>query len=146
MMQLHEDEDWDKHWDSDYRASPNPRTPGTRRSPAHGTAHAAPTQEGMARAAPTQDAAAMPTQDAAPMAPAPLPPLTADNARRRLVIVSSARYPRHACNEHGGQGWEAQILSATRVSAVVRYLRARTIDGRPYEDTREPLASLRPIT
>ena len=67
------------------------------------------------------------------------PLLTRDNAARRIVLVPQSRYPRHRCDEHGGRGWEAQILSATNVSAVVRYLYARSADGRPYEDTREPL-------
>lgn len=132
MMQLYEDEGWDK----EHYASATPRTPAARRSPA----------QGAAQAAQTQGAAIAPAQGAADAAPSTLPPLTADNARRRLVVVPSSRYPRHTCHEHNGQGWEAQVLSATRVSAVVRYLRARTADGRPYEDTREPLASLRPIT
>ena len=122
MIQLHEDDSWDKEYHSS-----TPRTPAAQRSPARATARVAPSV-------------------AAPAAPAALPPLTAENARRRLVIVPSARYPRNACDEHGGQGWEAQVISATRVSAVVRYLKARTADGRVYEDTREPLDSLRPIT
>jgi len=71
--------------------------------------------------------------------------LTPANARRRVVLVPSSRYPRHRCDEHGGAGWEAQIVSATGVSAVVRYLYARTAGGRPYEDTREPLHILQPI-
>ena len=73
------------------------------------------------------------------------PPLTPSNARRRVVLVPSSRYPRHRCDEHGGSGWEAQIISATGVSALVRYLYARTADGRPYEDTREPLHLLQPL-
>ena len=62
------------------------------------------------------------------------------------MLVPSARYPNNTCHEHDGDGWEAQILSATRITAVVRYLYARTADGRVYEDTREPIGCLKPLT
>ena len=61
------------------------------------------------------------------------------------MLVPRARYPRNHCDEHNGAGWEAIVLSATGVTAMVRYLHARTADGRPYEDTREPLGALKPI-
>ena len=67
------------------------------------------------------------------------------NAARRRVLVPATRYPRHTCTEHDGEGWEAIVLSATSVSAVVRYLYARTVDGRKYEDTREPLHILQAL-
>ena len=35
--------------------------------------------------------------------------------------------------------------AAPSVSAVVRYLYARTVDGRKYEDTREPLHILQAL-
>ena len=91
---------------------------------------------------------ATPQRPAAAGAPAPptaAAPLTRDNAPRRLVLVPRSRYPRNACTEHGGRGWEAQVVSATGVTALVRYLRARAADGRPYADTREPLSSLEPL-
>ena len=113
MVQLHEDDSWDREADT------QPRTPRAGRAPAAHTATSAAST---------------------------LPPLTVANARRRLVLVPSARYPTHACNEHDGKGWEAQILSATRITAVVRYLYARTADGRVYEDTREPIGCLEPLT
>ena len=72
-------------------------------------------------------------------------PLDAQNAARRRVLVPATRYPRHTCAEHDGEGWEAIVLSATSVSAVVRYLYARTVDGRKYEDTREPLHILQAL-
>ena len=75
-----------------------------------------------------------------------LPPLDRGNAPRRIVLVPQTRYPRQACHEHNGLGWEAQVVSATGITALVRYLYARAADGRPYEDTREPLAVLQPIT
>ena len=113
MVQLHEDDSWDREADN------QPRTPRAGRTPVAHTATSAASN---------------------------LPPLTVANARRRLVLVPSARYPTHACNEHDGKGWEAQILSATRITAVVRYLYARTADGRVYEDTREPIGCLEPLT
>ena len=72
-------------------------------------------------------------------------PLTRDNAAGRTVLVPAARYPRNTCAEHGGRGWEARVLSATGVTARVRYLNARSANGRPYEDTREPLTLLEPL-
>ena len=72
-------------------------------------------------------------------------PLTKGNAPGRTVLVPATRYPRDTCREHGGRGWEAHILSATGVTALVRYLYARTAGGRPYEDTREPLDQLEPL-
>ena len=63
----------------------------------------------------------------------------------RRVLVPSALYPRYVCREHAGSGWESLVLSATRVTAVVRFLYARTADGRPYEDERLPLDRLQPL-
>ena len=49
------------------------------------------------------------------------------------------------CDEHGGAGWEALVVRSTAVTAVVRYVSARTADGRPYADDRLPLTRLTPI-
>ena len=103
----------------------------------HGATAAAPATPARGGATPRSPHAPAPTQ--------PLAPLTKDNAPRRLVLVPRARYPRNHCDEHNGAGWEAIVLSATGVTAMVRYLHARTADGRPYEDTREPLGALKPI-
>ena len=65
-----------------------------------------------------------------------------------LCVGSSSKlpmWPHYSCDEHGGLGWEAEVLSATSVTAVVRYLHARTPTGRPYEDVRLALSRLRPV-
>jgi integrase len=81
-----------------------------------------------------------------PRAQTPLPSLTKNNAVGRTVLVPRTRYPTYACSEHEGTGWEAIILSATGVSAMVKYLHAHTSDGRGYENTREPLNVLTALT
>ena len=72
-------------------------------------------------------------------------PLTPENALRRSVLVPAEVWPRYRCTEHGGAGWQATIISASRVTAVVRFTTARAADGRPYEDERLPLHLLRPL-
>ena len=91
-----------------------------------------------------------PAPAAAPTAAAVLPlappaPLSRDNAIGRRVLVPAGVYPQYACSEHAGAGWESLVLSATGLTAVVRFLYARTNDGRPYQDERLPLAQLKPL-
>ena len=72
-------------------------------------------------------------------------PLTATNVVGRRVLVPAAVYPQEACAEIGGTGWECLVVGASRVSAVVRFLNARTTDGRSYADARLPLSALKPM-
>ena len=81
-----------------------------------------------------------------PTAERELPQLTADNAQRRVVLVPRERYPRESCDEHDGRGWEALVLSASSQTALVRFLFARSARGQRYEDTREPLHLLEPLS
>ena len=74
------------------------------------------------------------------------PPLTADDATGRVALVPRSRYPNESCSEHDGRGWEVLIISATSQTAVVRFLFARTARGQRYEDTREPLHLLEPLS
>ena len=95
-------------------------------------------------------AAARPTAPhMAPVTPTgptgPVPALARANAVGRRVLVPSALYPQYVCSEHAGAGWEGQLLSATSVTAVVRFLYARSADGRPYADERLPLDRLTPL-
>lgn len=85
-----------------------------------------------------------PTPSPVPAA-APPAPLTKDNAVGRRVLVPASLYPQYACNEFSGTGWEGLALSATSVTIVVRFLHARTTDGRPYQDERLPLDTLLPL-
>ena len=75
-----------------------------------------------------------------------LPPLTADDATGRVALVPRSRYPHESCNEHEGRGWEVLIISATSQTALVRFLFARSARGQRYEDTREPLHVLEPLS
>ena len=70
------------------------------------------------------------------------PPDVAPPAGARVLVMRSA-WPAYACEEHEGQGWEATVRSATGRTAMVSFTRARTVDGRRYEDTRIPLTLLR---
>ena len=98
---------------------------------------------------------------AAPPPPAPPPPrvaaapppspaadasaLTPANALHRRVLVRRDLWPRYACHERGGEGWEATIVSNTNTTAVVAFSHATDRLGRPYPDERLPLHSLVPI-
>ena len=82
---------------------------------------------------------------AAVLPSAPPAPLSRDNASGRRVLVPASVYPREACSEHAGAGWESLVLSATGLTAVVRFLYARTNDGRPYQNERLPLTQLQPL-
>ena len=104
------------------------------------TTAAGPTQGAPPTRAPP---AAAPT--AVPPRTGPPTPLQRDNAVGRRVLVPSALYPQYNCSEQSGRGWESLVLSATSVTAVVRFLYARTADGRPYEDERLPLDRLEPL-
>lgn len=84
----------------------------------------------------------------APLANQPMPnlqPLTQHNAVGRRVLVARSLWPKDACDEHNGMGWEASVLRTSAITAVVRFSFARTRDGRPYQDERVPLAELTPL-
>ena len=72
--------------------------------------------------------------------------LTRSNAVGRAVLVPKDLYPGETCNERGGSGWEGLVTSATAVTAVVRFVHARTPDGRRYANERLPLSRLQPLS
>ena len=72
-------------------------------------------------------------------------PLTRETAPGRRVLVLANYWPQYACTEHAGAGWEADVVSATGVSAVVRFTYARAQDGRQWEPERVPYAHVRPL-
>ena len=56
----------------------------------------------------------------------------------------------YACDEHGGEGWEAVIVKDTRrrrdpKKAQVHFSYATDDKGRPYPDEYLPLSDLRPL-
>ena len=72
-------------------------------------------------------------------------PLTSENALGRRCLVPAARWPNYRCNEFGGLGWEAQIVSTTTSTALVKFTNATTRDGRAYANERVPLCDLHPL-
>ena len=74
--------------------------------------------------------------------PPDLSPITPLNAAGRRVMIPRAVFPSYACTECDGLGWEAKVLTATAVTAIVRHVHAKTPDGRPYEEMRLQMASL----
>jgi hypothetical protein len=54
------------------------------------------------------------------------------------VVVRRPAWPGYPCTENGGAGWGATVRSATGVTVVVRFDKARLSDGRAYEDMRVP--------
>ena len=43
-------------------------------------------------------------------------------------------WPNYACHEMGGQAWHAAIVSTTSSSAEVKFTKARSQNGQPYEE------------
>ena len=72
-------------------------------------------------------------------------PIDASNAVGRRVLVLAEIYPTYSCSEQQGRGWECTVVSASSLTAKVRFTLARTSDGRPYENERLPLALLQPM-
>jgi hypothetical protein len=72
-------------------------------------------------------------------------PITKLNAVGRRVLVPAEIWPGYKCREHGGEGWEASIISATALSAVVHFTHHHAAGGRAYQNERLPLELLRPI-
>ena len=82
----------------------------------------------------------------APAAAAPnLQPLSQANAVGRRVLVPADIYPTYRCSEQQGRGWECTVMTASSLTAKVRFTTAHTSDGRPYADERLLLALLQPM-
>ena len=102
---------------------------------------------------PDPQAARTPPRRQAPVTTAPAPaaaapnlqPLSQANAVGRRVLVPADVYPTYRCSEQQGRGWECTVMTASSLTAKVRFNTARTSDGRPYADERLPLALLQPM-
>ena len=82
----------------------------------------------------------------APVAAAPARPLTTGRAAvGRRVLVPVACWPDYACDEHGGEGWEAVITRCSRGVATVRFVHARDPDGHAYPVERLSVSQLTPL-
>jgi hypothetical protein len=77
-------------------------------------------------------------------------PLSYEHAAGRRVLVPSSLWPRYACTEHGGEGWEGLIskVRTTRVDqaqqALVDFVDRRR-SGAGWQPVWLPLDSLRPL-
>ena len=72
-------------------------------------------------------------------------PLHKDNAIGRTVLVQQRLWPRYACHEHNGEGWEATVVSACAATAVVQFVRHTDRQGRLYANERLPFMYLTPL-
>ena len=83
------------------------------------------------------------TADAVPAAPLPL--AIGKAAVGRKVLVPSSLWVAYPCNEHGGEGWEAVVVSCSRGSATVKFLHAKDGAGRMYPNETLSVSVLRPL-
>ena len=62
-------------------------------------------------------------------------------------MIPRTIFPQDACREYDGAGWEGVIEQRRELdqSALVRFTRAHTSSGRPYELVRLQLAALRAV-
>ena len=69
--------------------------------------------------------------------------------RRELLVAVKAVQINNpgnlTCNENGGAGWSATVVSFCGSTAVVNFTTAATAAGQRYEDERLPLSSLRKV-
>ena len=80
----------------------------------------------------------------APTAPAAtLQPLTASPKVGDTLVVPRDLWPIHPCHELGGSGWTVIVTRCHSTAARVRFLAARTRDGRTYEDVLVAFEQLR---
>ena len=63
----------------------------------------------------------------------------------RRVLIPRHVWPRYACTEHGGRGWEATVVSATGVTVVVEFAHATDATGRGYQNERLPYHLVEPL-
>ena len=81
--------------------------------------------------------------------PRPFPTIDTERqdrpSRGRRVLIPSDLWPTVRCHENDGRGWEGEVRSETGLTALVRFVNARTPDGRPYMDERLPLDRLQPF-
>ena len=63
----------------------------------------------------------------------------------RRVLVPAALWPDYACDEHGGEGWEAEVQRCVRGRATVRFVHARDAQGNRYPDEHLDISQLTPL-
>ena len=92
-----------------------------------------------------QAPASAPRPPLAACPPTPKPLTRGKASVGRKVLVPSTLWPAYACDEHGGDGWEARIVSYSRGAALVKFLHARDEHGNPYPSESLSLTVLRPL-
>ena len=62
-------------------------------------------------------------------------------------MVPRGEWPSYRCNELGGEGWLVQVVALRNRAreARIRFLDARTRDGRPFEEVDILSAVLKPV-
>ena len=63
----------------------------------------------------------------------------------RKVLVPAHLWPDYTCDEHGGDGWEAQVTRCVRGRATVRFLHAKDAQGDSYPDEHLDVSVLTPL-
>jgi hypothetical protein len=63
----------------------------------------------------------------------------------RLVLVPAKLWPDYSCDEHGGEGWEAQVRRCANGRATVKFLHARDAEGNEYPDEHLSIEQLVPL-
>ena len=90
---------------------------------------------------------ALPNPRAAPTArtrPLPQPIDEPAAPPRERVLVPAAIWPDYPCDENGGLGWDAEVVSASATTALIEFTNARSADRRQFQRVRLTRASLRP--
>ena len=72
-------------------------------------------------------------------------PLTDENAVGRDVLVPARVWPTYECDEQGGLGWTARIVSVSGGVAVIEFNTHTTARGKKYMPIRLQLSVLQPI-
>ena len=72
-------------------------------------------------------------------------PLTDENAIGRDVLVPARVWPTYECDEQGGLGWTARIVSVSGGVAVIKFNTHTTARGNKYVPIRLQLSVLQPI-
>lgn len=80
--------------------------------------------------------------NAAPETPVTLEPLDDLPPLGSELALPRAMWPDYPCNELGGLGWRVLLLAASPAAATVRFIHARSRNGRRYEDTQVQTSAL----
>ena len=86
-----------------------------------------------------------PNVEAAAVAAPPPAATAAAGSPPRRVLVPAAVYPDERCDERGGVGWEAVVLSSTAATVKIEFVFARDTAGEKFEHVRLPWRCVTPL-